>query len=275
MKYFAFICSLLFLFINPSSGQTTFLKLKNEQRIKIESSTSVVALSEVMGQSMENNFDFSSISEVAVTAVRDGEYDLQKKIIRLTGKSVFMGNEMNYDSDSPDKNSPLSANFDNLKDKKVELTITTKGVVQKETGNFESAFPSIAGINFSFNNDFYIPELLSKELKEGDNVSSTTKTTGDKYTRSDEGVYSIMKIENNIAYITYAGKEKSSMQFEQMGMESTSESTGSVIMDIQMDLSSGLILSKKITSEATMNTSISGMIVPSSTKTTTTIKITF
>ena len=122
--------------------------------------------------------------------------------------------------------------------------------------------------------DIYIPALINKELKAGYSFPETSMLTKEKHSSKDSGTYTITAIDNGVASVSYTGKQFTTGVMEQMGMEMTTSSNNSVTKQMWVDIKTGLVLMQRSAIDAATDINAGAMVIPSTTKTITTINIT-
>ena len=87
------------------------------------------------------------------------------------------------------------------------------------------------------------------------------------------GSYTVKQIENNIATIDFTGTQNMSGSIEQMGQEMNMTSSGKFSNQIQLNLSTGLIMENTYKISSTGNVDAMGMSIPTSVSTTVSNKV--
>jgi hypothetical protein len=270
-------CALSFFMAGVLSvaAQETKINVQKGQKYTVETTTQLTNTVEAMGQSMETTSDSkSTILYEIMEAGKDG-YSLQSTITKMLANLNMMGQSMAFDSEKKDNDGPMADVLSKLVNKDRALTIDTKGTITKQDA-FEDA-PEAAMVGVSGNNEVYtelfIPTLIGRKLKVGDSFPYSGFVKKEKYDSRDSGTYTIMAIENDIASISYTGTQVVSMVMEQMGMELTTNSNNIVKSELQVNVKTGLVLAKASVVETTSKMEVSGMEIPATGKTITTIKV--
>lgn len=258
-------------------AQSVKLSLQKGQKFRVESSTVSLSSAEVMGQSMETNVDAksSSIYEI-INTVPEGT-DLQSSITKLLITAQMMGQQMSFDSDKKDNEGPLAEVCTKLMSKPKGISLDNNGRITKQDktdiGSGSQSLPGLGESDNATSTELFIPALSGKELKAGDLINDTVSVKKEKYSSADTGTYTVTKIENGLASITYSGVQLVNSVLEQMGIEMNSTSNNKITAELEVDIQTGIVLSKSAVVEVQMTIDAAGMLIPVSGKTTVAIKI--
>jgi hypothetical protein len=274
-KNISFIFFLTF-FTTLINAQQTNIAVQKGQKYRAESTLKTNSSAEVMGQSMETTADNTSITVYEITAVSENELNLQVTITKLQASTSAMGQEMSYDSDKKDNSGPLADILGAKINKPEIIVLDEKGHITKRDENNENQQGQMMGMN-NFNAtsiDLFVPALIGKELKAGESFTDISTSKKEKYSSRDSGTYTITAIENGIASVSYSGTQEIVATIEQMGMEMISNSNNIVKAEMQVEVKTGLVVAKATVIESNVSVDISGMTIPTTGKTITTLKIT-
>lgn len=250
------------------------ISLQKGQKYEVESKTTMTSSAEVMGQSMENNMESKITTVYEVVNPGSGGTELKSTITKLKVSTSMMGQEMKYNSDEKDNEGPAAEMLAGRVNKAKSITIDPKGNITKQDKE-EDAGAGMMGMNTGEDNkiDLFVPVLFTKELIAGDTFMDSVRVKKEKYESNEVGTYKITAVENGVASISYSGTQVVAATMEQMGMEMLNNSTNSIKTEMQVDIKTGLVLAKASVTESTITIEASGMTIPATAKTITTVKI--
>jgi hypothetical protein len=246
------------------------------QKYKVETTTKVNSSAEVMGQTMENNIDSKNTTLYEIKGAGQDGIALQATITNMAVTANAMGQEMSFDSDKKDNSGPMADMLTTKINKAKSITLDTKGSITKQDAEEESSQAAMMGLGDANSTtvELFLPALVGRDLKAGDSFTDVGSVKKEKFSSRDSGTYKITAIENGVASISYTGTQVVNSTMEQMGMEMTNNSNNIVKTELQVDVTTGLILLKASVIESTVSIEAAGMTIPASGKTTVTSKIT-
>jgi hypothetical protein len=274
-RFILFVLLLLHLSVFTANAQRIKIDVQKGQKFQVETSTKSKSTAEVMGQSMENELDFRSVTVSEITALDADSFKMTSTVIKITALASGMGNELSYDSDKKDDQGPFAEVMGKIVNKPYNITINSNGtILRQDTLGFD--FTEMMG-GFSADNaistELFIPVLTGKELKTGESYSDIVEIKKDKFSSRDSGTYVVTNIRDHIASITYTGTQVITSVMEQMGNEIILSSNNTVKTEIQLEMKTGMMLSKESVVAISLIINTAGMSVPSGGKKTTAIKI--
>lgn len=263
--------------LSPSTGTNTSIQVIAGQKFRVETTIKLTSAAETMGQTMETNADTKNTVQYEVISAGSDAIELKKTLTKLKVNTSMMGQEMNYDSEKDDNPEMLKGMFDNLVNKAEGITIDNLGKItaQEESAAASNPVMAMSGVTSNTaSTELFIPDLLGKELKTGDSISSVSETKVDRFLSKDSGTYKIHTVENGIASISYTGTQQITAVMEQMGMEMNSVSNNIVKSELQVDIKTGLVIAKATVTDTNTTIDVMGMQIPSTGKviSTTTVK---
>lgn len=270
----------LAFFISMSGNcfaQSTKLAVQDGQKFRVESSNKVTSSIEVMGQTMENNVDSKTHTVYEIVKTESDGIKLKSTITKMIFNSSAMGQEMTFDSDKKNNEGPAAELLSKKMNKTTSLTIDDKGNIIKREGNEDDgsigAMMGVPGSGQEVVTELFIPGLFGRELKTGESFTDTSSVKKEKYESRDSGTYTITSIDKGVASISYTGTQVTSMAMEQMGTEMVSAANNIVKTELQMDISTGMVLAKATVIESTVSIETAGMSIPATGKSIITVKI--
>lgn len=263
--------------LSPSTGTNTSIQVTAGQKFRVETTIKLTSAAETMGQTMETNADTKNTVQYEVISAGSDAIELKKTLTKLKVNTSMMGQEMNYDSEKDDNPEMLKGMFDNLVNKTEGITIDNLGKItaQEESAAASNPVMAMSGVTSNTaSTELFIPDLLGKELKTGDSISSVSESKIDRSLSKDSGTYKVTTIENGVASISYTGTQQITAVMEQMGMEMNSVSNNIVKSELQVDIKTGLVLAKATVTDTNTTIDVMGMQIPSTGKviSTTTVK---
>lgn len=271
--------SLLLLIGLPFIGLAQVSKINVTKGLKylVETSSKTNSKAEAIGQTIENSNDSKITTAYEIASITDKEVTVTSTITKIGMEMSMMGQSMNYDSDSKDSDGPIAKAFTPIVNKARSITLDHKGIIitqdKLELGLAEAA---MAGTSLGTENttDLFIPALIGKELKAAMSFDDVVTNKKDKYESRDTGTYKITAVENGIANITYSGTQKITTVLEQMGMQMNSTSNNTINTELQLDVKTGMIISKASVVASVISIDAGGMTIPGTAKSVITIKVT-
>jgi hypothetical protein len=256
-------------------AQPVKIGVQSGQKYKVENTVKVNSSAEVMGQTMENNVDTKNTTLYEIKGNGQEGISLQSTITTMTVTASAMGQEMSFDSEKKDNSGPMADMLAPRINKPRSITLDTKGTIVKQDEIEESGQGAMMGLGDAntTTTDLFIPALVDRELKVGDSFTDVGTVKKEKYNSRDSGTYKITAIENGVASISYTGTQVIVATIEQMGMEMTTNSNNTVKAEMQVDVTTGLVLAKATVIESTVSIDAAGMTIPATGKTVLTTKL--
>jgi len=271
--------SLAIMVIGSSSvaAQKTKIDVQKGQKYMVETTTKFATTAEVMGQTMENSTESKTTTIYEILKAGPDEIKLGSTITKMQVNASMMGQEMTYDSDKKDNEGPFADVLSKMVNKSKEIKLDSKGSIAKQDVPEEivegGAMLGANNSGYEAVTELFIPALIGKKLTSGNSFIDISAVKKEKFSSADTGTYKITAIENGVASISYNGTQTLSLLMEQMGMEMTSNSNNIVKTELQVDVLSGLVLTKATVVESTTTIEAAGMTIPATGKTITTHKI--
>lgn len=258
-------------------AQPITLSVKSGQKYKVENTTKMNTSAEAMGQTMETIMNSNNTTVYEIKNVSAAALELSATITTIVVNGSTMGQEMSFDSEKKDNSGPMADVLTPMFNKSKSYTMDNKGTIVKqdetEEAEGQAAMMGISNVNYT-NTDLFLPALVGKSLKPGDSFDDTGSLKKEKYSTCDSGTYKVTSIENGIASIVYTGIQTIVAIGEQMGMEVTTNSNNIVKSEYQVDVNTGIVLSKATVIESSVSVDIAGMTIPATGKTIVTVKVT-
>ena len=284
-------CLFLLLLTVPHwlEAQVIKINVQKGQKYLLESSTHMSDSNNIGGLTMKTNMDHKNISVYEVIATGKNEVTFQVTTTRIISKSVFSGimeDEISYDSDT-DKEGPTAKLYSKQIGKSKKIIIDNRGNIIKQDKPEEDENP-VSDWDWAraqSANELFMPLFIGKEFKPGASFPSMDSFTVEKNSTSfslnkekmdsrDSGTYIIMNIEGGIASIFYTGTKVFAMLMKVMNKPMNSISKSIVKSELRVNINTGMVMSKTTEEEATIYSGNSDKLTTSTSKNTSTIKVT-
>ena len=261
----AAMCSSMALFAQSNAS----LNLKKGQKYVVENKVTTKSSTEMQGQQMEANIDATTSYNIEVKDAVANNYNLTNTITNLKMNMSQMGQEMTFDSDKKDDlagpigtamkdfiNQPKDVVIDKsgkvVGEKKDEKKDEATSMMAKQLGNFEATG---FGANMAF-------EALPQNAKVGS--TWTNKTDADGISKTTN--YTVKSITGKLATIGLDGTLATDTKMEMQGMEITTKTTGTFTGEEIVDITTGVIQSNNLTTDAKGIVGVMGQELPTSSK---------
>ena len=261
----AAMCSSMALFAQSNAS----LNLKKGQKYVVENKVTTKSSTEMQGQQMEANIDATTSYNIEVKDAVANNYNLTNTITNLKMNMSQMGQEMTFDSDKKDDlagpigtamkdfiNQPKDVVIDKsgkvVGEKKDEKKDEATSMMAKQLGNFEATG---FGANMAF-------EALPQNAKVGS--TWTNKTDADGISKTTN--YTVKSINGKLATIGLDGTLATDTKMEMQGMEITTKTTGTFTGEEIVDITTGVIQSNNLTTDAKGIVGVMGQELPTSSK---------
>jgi hypothetical protein len=256
-------------------AQSVKIEVQIGAKYKVETNTKVNSSAEVMGQTMENNIDTKNVTLYEIKGSGQDGVSLNATITNMSVTANTMGQEMSFDSEKKDNSGPMADMLSPKINKTRSIILDIKGNIAKQDETEESGQAAMMGLGdvISTTIELFSPALIGRELKVGDSFNDASSVKKEKYDSRDSGTYRITAIDNGVASISYTGTQVVMATIEQMGMEMTNNSNNIVKSEMQVDLTTGVVLAKASLIESTVSIEAAGMTIPATGKTTITVKV--
>jgi hypothetical protein len=270
----AAMCSAMALFAQSNAS----LNLKKGQKYVVENKVTTKSSTEMQGQQMEANIDATTLYNIEVKDAVANNYNLTNTITNLKMNMSQMGQEMTFDSEKKDDlngpigtamkdfiNQPKAVVIDKsgkvIGEKKDEKKDEPTSMMAKQLGNFEATG---FGADMAF-------EALPQNAKVGSAWTNKTDVDGISKTTN----YTVKSINGKLATIGLEGTLATDTKMEMQGMEITTKTTGTFTGEEIVDMTTGVVQSNNLTTDAKGIVGVMGQELPTSSKvvSATTVKI--
>jgi hypothetical protein len=270
----AAMCSSMALFAQSNGS----LNLKKGRKYVVENKVTTKSSTEMQGQQMEANIDATTLYNIEVKDAVANNYNLTNTITNLKMNMSQMGQEMTFDSDKKDDlngpigtamkdfiNQPKAVVIDKsgkvIGEKKDEKKDEPTSMMAKQLGNFEATG---FGADMAF-------EALPQNAKVGSAWTNKTDVDGISKTTN----YTVKSINGKLATIGLEGTLATDTKMEMQGMEITTKTTGTFTGEEIVDMTTGVVQSNNLTTDAKGIVGVMGQELPTSSKvvSATTVKI--
>jgi hypothetical protein len=261
----AAMCSSMALFAQSNGS----LNLKKGQKYVVENKVTTKSSTEMQGQQMEANIDATTLYNIEVKDAVANNYNLTNTITNLKMNMSQMGQEMTFDSDKKDDlngpigtamkdfiNQPKAVVIDKsgkvIGEKKDEKKDEPTSMMAKQLGNFEATG---FGADMAF-------EALPQNAKVGSAWTNKTDVDGISKTTN----YTVKSINGKLATIGLEGTLATDTKMEMQGMEITTKTTGTFTGEEIVDITTGVVQSNNLTTDAKGIVGVMGQELPTSSK---------
>jgi Family of unknown function (DUF6263) len=269
-----------------AQSYTPAVKLEAGKQYTVTTITKSNMTQEAMGQTMEIPVDATNKATLTIKAASDKGYESTYITDRVQFAANMMGQEMNYDSDKKDDiDSPMGKTMNKLVGKETSFVVNGAGNIIKETivkptqeksedegQDMMSGLMSM-GLSAASTCPAFNLFVNNTELKIGDSfVDSSTVNDKDGSTKTST-TYVLKEIKEGKSIFALNGQMALTKKMEAQGMEMTTTTSSKSTGDMIVDVATGLLVSKSIVTETTGNIEVSGMTIPITGKTTSTITV--
>jgi Family of unknown function (DUF6263) len=269
-----------------AQSYTPAVKLEAGKQYTITTITKSNMTQEAMGQTMEIPIDATNKATLTIKAASDRGYESTYITDRVQFAANMMGQEMNYDSDKKeDRDGKMGENMNKLVGKETSFVVNGAGNIIKETivkptqeksedegQDMMSGLMSM-GLSAASTCPAFNLFVNNTELKIGDSfVDSSTVNDKDGSTKTST-TYVLKEIKEGKSIFALNGQMALTKKMEAQGMEMTTTTSSKSTGDMIVDVATGLLVSKSIVTETTGNIEVSGMTIPITGKTTSTITV--
>lgn len=261
----AAMCSSMALFAQSNAS----LNLKKGQKYIVENKVTTKSSTEMQGQQMEANIDATTSYNIEVKDAAGNNYNLTNTITNLKMNMSQMGQEMTFDSEKKDDlagpigtamkdfiNQPKDIVIDKsgkvVGEKKEEKKDEATSMMAKQLGNFEATG---FGADMAF-------EALPQNVKVGS--TWTNKTDADGISKTTN--YTVKSINGKLATIGLEGTLATDTKMEMQGMEITTKTTGTFTGEEIVDITTGVVQSNNLTTDAKGIVGVMGQELPTTSK---------
>lgn len=230
----------------------------------------------MMGQDIQINMSTTINDSVFVTGLANGRFQIAKTSIRMKMDMDAMGQQKSFDSDKKeDMEGELGEKLKNKIGTTVQATVNELGIVQI-TSEIKEEQDNGMGAFLSMNNDsasvagYFLVSPPVKKINTGDSWKDSLVSPQNR----TETIYTFMKAEKGIAFISFETKTGSDITTETNGMEVKVKMKTEGSGTLQVELASGLVLERKTETKLSGTSEVMGMEIPMSGETKTTVLIT-
>ncbi len=268
----------IFLMLNAAIAQNLKpwkVKLEAGQKMKVSNTSTNNLSQDMMGQKFQINIAADISDSIYVITWSTDSFTITKTTTHIKMDMDIMGQQKNFDSDKKeDMEGELG---EKLKDKigvVIHATINGNGNV-KITSEAEEKQVDAMSAMMPLNNDSaliagYFLMAPTKKIKAGETWKDSVITPES----SIETVYSFIKTENSIAFISFEMKGSSVGTSSTNGMEVKTKTNTEGKGTLKVELSTGLVLERYTETKLTGTSEVMGMEIPMNGETKTTILIT-
>ena len=269
------LCSAIFLSLTAYS-QVVKLVFNKGAKYETTSVTKSSTVSTMMGQDIESISENTMVQTIEIKNIKDTATDLVSTFTKIKVNTTVMGQEMNYDSDNKNNEGPLADVFGKMVGKAKNITINANGKLVSEDHSSDSlseGMDMMMGSSLGSGIPMIQAGLVGRNISIGAMWPDSMVSNSGKLKISVVGSYTVKQIENNIATIDFTGTQNMSGSIEQMGQEMNMTSSGKFSNQIQLNLSTGLIMENTYKISSTGNVDAMGMSIPTSVSTTVSNKV--
>ncbi|MGI8949997.1 MAG: DUF6263 family protein [Chitinophagaceae bacterium] len=224
----------------------------------------------MMGQDVTTNSTTKMTTVYKVNDITDKNYVFGMTMKSITTDISAMGQQMSYNSDKPeDSSSVIGQMMKDVVGKSAQLTIDKNGVItdvdtaaEQQLQKTMMAGTSMMGNQLAVGKTFeLIADLPAKPVKKGD---SWTDSTGSTDSSKQVTTYTIQSIANNHAVILLNGTLAQKGTVEQNAMSISTNLTGKLNGQLEMETATGIITNRLINVTMTGTLEMMGTSAPTS-----------
>lgn len=250
-------------------AQGNSVTLKPAATYLINTSTKGNVDQDYMGQPMSSEFNNNSLKKMIIKDVRSNVHTAEVVTTKLSSSISMMGNVISaFDSDTSTDQSAIE--FKNTINKSRSYQIEPNGACialnkEKEstpasTNNEKDLINIIMGqVSGTTTEEKEIESyfmIIGKDVKEGSTWTTLSRNSADTVQ------YEWTKTENGIAVIKVTGKSNINNNMSLMGVDATASITSNISEIRKVNLTSGIIQTKVITTTLNGNIDLMGMSIP-------------
>ncbi len=266
-KIFVIICTIstICTYAQTMERKTLFSKGQVLEKVDDIKFTNNVNM---MGQDVTTNASTKLTTEYKVNSVTDKNSLFEISIKKIVTDMSAMGQQMSYNSDKPeDSSSVIGAIMKNAIGKKTDVTLDKNGfITYVDTATAQSflqtmmATTSILGNGLAVGKTFeLIADLPAKPVQKGDTWTDSTQS-GDS--SKQVITYNIQNIANNKAVVLLNGTLVQKRNIEQNGMSISTDITGKLNGQMEVDISTNIITNKLLNVDMTGTMQLMGNSAP-------------
>lgn len=260
MKKGYLLATALFLTAAGFAQNTKNINLTKGQKFVVKSDIKTHTVTEAMGQEIENDTKITGVYNITVDDATANDYKLTGTLAGMKIHTSMMGQEMEYDSDTPDASNPMAAGMDEVLNKPQTITINKQGKVVTKSSSGEDLSPVLQQIEASGAGSKAAFMAVPSNLKAGDTfeVNDIDTAMGTK----SNVKYTVKSISGDMATLTFKGTISSDMTMENQGMEVHTKTEGPIEGESVVNIKTGVIktANSKATAEGTV--SVMGQDMP-------------
>jgi hypothetical protein len=265
------------------------VKLEAGKKYTVNTVVKANMTQEAMGQTMETPMETNFYQLLEIKAATADGYQSANTTQRMTLLASVMGQEMSYDSDKKeDREGKMGESLNKMVGNTVSFTVDNSGkVIEKsivapevkakeasaDEADMMGSMLSNMGVSQSTSSPVFNLFPDNKEIKAGDSFTESLDISKDGKIKNTI-IYTLTAVKDGMAVFSFTGtgtmEKKMEVQGMEMNMTSSNKSAGTMLVDVV----TGLLSKKTITVETAGNIEVSGMQIPITGKTTTTIEVT-
>lgn len=219
------------------------------------------SVTEAMGQEMATDMDITSAYKLSVEDVAPGKNKVKSVITKVKMKMSMMGQEMEYDSDSPDDSNPMAGPLNSVINKDMKLTIDDQGKVIEKDGVMDEESEILSQVSSSGSGTQAAFLAVPTGVKVGDSfdINREDSSAGTKSTLK----YTLKSLAGDVGTFSFTGKVATEKTMETQGMEVTTALDGTVEGETIVNVKTGIVQSTKSKAKTSGTVSVMGQEMPS------------
>ena len=234
----AAMCSSMALFAQSNAS----LNLKKGQKYVVENKVTTKSSTEMQGQQMEANIDATTAYSIEVKDAAADKYNLTNTITNLQMNMTQMGQEIKFDSEKKeDLDGPIGTAMKDFINQPKAVVMDKSGKVIQEKKEEKKA--DDAG------------GMMAKQLGNFEATGFGANTN-----------YTVKSINGKLATIGLEGTLATDTKMEMQGMEITTKTTGTFAGEEIVDITTGVVQSNNVTTDAKGILGVMGQELPTSSK---------
>ncbi len=219
---------------------------------------------ELMGQKIDIEMNSTSTDSVSVKSETKGSFNLSKTPVKLTMHINAMGKDIDFDSDKKeDMEGEMGQKMKDKLNVPIDATVTENGQIKLQNPVQEESAADAMGSIMPMNNDSVaIAGLFLTPVPQTIKSGETWKDSAITSEMSVVNVYTLDKIENNIAVINYTSVNNASGTTTANGMEVKMKMKTETTGLLKVNLKTGLVVERKADMKLNGTSEVMGMEIP-------------
>ncbi|MDE3234955.1 MAG: hypothetical protein KGO81_03295 [Bacteroidota bacterium] len=263
MKQLSFLCLVLLV---GNTGFAQKIAVSAGQKIHQTTQSNGVIHQTVAGNDMEIKSDITLDADIVVKAVST-DITLTNTITRLQSKTEMMGNSRSFDSDKKeDMDGQMGQVVKDIINKPSDVVLSYDGKVKNTKPTNSSKTDMLSSIVGSGIGELVAQSFLAvpEKLQVGDTftVYNESKEAG----KTQSYTYKVKSINGTDAVLSFSGTENTKTTKTVQGMDAIVTGTSSITGELTVNTATGIIQSKKGTTEGKGTTQVMGQEIPFSTE---------